>query len=246
MTTRAYDDARALLSTISIGSLALIGGAIVLVALARRRPRLAIGAFVLVLGSNVTTQVLKRLVLPRPDLLPADLREGGPSFPSGHSTVAMSLALAFVLVVPRSVRTLAAAAGLVYAVGVGVAVIVAGWHRPSDAYGAYLVAFAWACLVAAVLVEERGLGPRPVSEPDVRPAGGRLLLVAGLAILAVAFAILLAVGATRYSDDLSIPTPDRAFAAGALTVGGLGALLVGALLWLLRGVSLDAPRADAT
>lgn len=193
----------------------------------------------LVLGANVTTQVLKRYALPRPDLLPADLREGGPSFPSGHSTVAMSLALALILVVPRSLRTLAAVAGLVYAAGVGVAVIVAGWHRPSDAYGAYLVAFAWACLVAAVLVEERGLGA--TAQPDRRPFGGRLFLVAGLGILAVAFAVLLAVGATQYSDDLSIPTPDRAFAAGALTVGGLGALLVGALLWLLRGVSLDAP-----
>lgn len=208
-------------------------------ALVRRRPRLAVGAFVLVLGANVTTEVLKRWVLPRPDLLPADLREGRPSFPSGHSTVAMSLALALVLVVPRSVRSLAAVAGLVYAVGVGVAVIVAGWHRPSDAYGAYLVSFAWACLVAAVLVEERGLGSRPGQVR--RPVGGRLILVVGLGILAAAFAILLAVGATQYSDDISIPTPDRAFAAGALTVGGLGALLVGALLWLLRGVSLNAP-----
>ena len=110
-----------LLATISVSSLALMGLVIMGIALLRGAPRRAIAAGVMILGANVTTQLLKR-GLPRPDLA-QDVWWADPnSFPSGHTTVAMALAMGLVLVAPASLRTAAAIAGGVYALGVGVAV----------------------------------------------------------------------------------------------------------------------------
>ena len=69
-----------------------MGGAIVLLALLRGRPRLAVAAGVVLLGANLTTQVLKE-TFDRPDLVLGWAAEPG-AFPSGHATVAMSLAMA--------------------------------------------------------------------------------------------------------------------------------------------------------
>ena len=95
-----------LLNTISVASLVLGTAAIMLVALLRSRPFLALTAGVVIGGSVVTTEALKRYLLDRPDLVgrPDDLGMTN-SFPSGHSTVAMALAVGIVLVVmPRSSR----------------------------------------------------------------------------------------------------------------------------------------------
>ncbi len=88
------------LDTISLTSLAVAGSVLLLLAVTRRRPRLALGVAVIIAGANVTTQVLKTNLLSRPDLLNRPGAATVPSFPSGHATVAMSLALALVLVVP--------------------------------------------------------------------------------------------------------------------------------------------------
>ena len=145
-----------LLDTISASSLLLLGAGIMAIALLRGRPLLAVGAGVVVLGANLTTQWLKE-ELGRPDLLPGSLPTPG-SFPSGHVTVAMSLAMALVLVAPPSLRWVAAALGSAYAIGVGVAVILLDWHRPSDVLGAYLVTVAWTALVAAALLTAHDAG----------------------------------------------------------------------------------------
>jgi membrane-associated phospholipid phosphatase len=137
------------LDTVSVTSIAIATGALMAVALLRRRPRLAVGIAVLVVGANVTTQVLKE-VLERPQLL-----GGAPSltsFPSGHATVAMSLALALVLVAPARLRLPVAIVGLVYSIAVGGATLTSAWHRASDVLGADLVSLTWAATVAAWLV----------------------------------------------------------------------------------------------
>src|SRR5262245_61118510 len=51
--------AERVLQTIDIGSLVLLGGGLVAVALARRRPHAALAAAVAIAGANVTTQLLK-------------------------------------------------------------------------------------------------------------------------------------------------------------------------------------------
>jgi len=142
------------LQTIDVTSLALIGGGLIVLALLRRRPDVAVGVAVIIVGANETTQVLKPW-LGRVDPFDANPSPLPPSFPSGHATVAMSLALAAVLAAPSGLRFLMALAGAVYATAVGVALVALGWHYPSDVAGGFLISAAWTALVASLLAVAR-------------------------------------------------------------------------------------------
>jgi len=231
-----------LLNTISISSLVLVGGVVVLIALVRGRPHLALMALVLVAGANVSSQILKHWVLSRPTLVDPDPL--GPSFPSGHSTVALSLGLAVVLVVPQSARVLAALGAFAYAALVGIGVVTAGWHRPSDVVGAYLVAITWAALATAFLLAWQGTtrvrGPSRALEPIVPP----IIAGLGLALLAVGFLGLAATLVAIREDQLDAVRLDDTYAAALVAIVGAGLVLVGALLAALRGLNLD-PLDDA-
>ena len=119
-----------------------------LVALLRRSPWHAVAALVLVGGANITTQVLKDHVFERPDLLAL----GAPnSLPSGHTTVVASVVLALLLIVPVAWRRPVAVVGLAATLLVGLATVVAGWHRLSDVAAALLVSLAWFGLALVVM-----------------------------------------------------------------------------------------------
>lgn len=229
-----------LLDTISLSSLALLGGAATAVAVARRRVHLALAAAVVVVGANVTSQILKHVVLGRPDLLgsPEPL---GPSFPSGHTTIAMSLALAFVLVVPARARAVTALCGLVYACLIGTGTVTAGWHRPSDVMGGFLVVMMWAGLTTATLLRSRGASPEReaahLGEPVVSPT----LAWTGAALLALAFSGFVVVYLAIRQDRLDAVRLDGAYAAALVAIVGVGLVLMAALLAALRGVGLDPP-----
>lgn len=201
-----FHGASRLLDTISVASLALLGAAIVAIALLRARPRLAVAAGLVLIGANVTTQVVKGSY-ERTDLVYGWWTEAG-AFPSGHTTVAMSLAMALMIVVPPALRWTAALGGCCYAAGVGVAVISLDWHRPSEVVGAYLVVVAWAALVMAGVTL---LAPDSDREPE--PAGRAAAWVAGAA--AVAFAAVLAVAATRRLDLRYLVDDHTAFTVAA-------------------------------
>jgi membrane-associated phospholipid phosphatase len=221
---RTFEATARLLDTISIASVALIGGAIVLLATLRRRRDLAVAAAVVMLGANVTTQVLKA-ALPRPGLVPSLVPEG--SLPSGHTTVAISLALALVLVVPTGTRLLAGVVGGTYAVGVGVATIALDWHRPSDVAAAYLVAAAWTAVAGAALCRRRD-APAGVEAPGPGRRAG-----AALAALAAAFVVTLGVAAAVQVDVLQVVDDRTAFLAAAAAVAAVGAAVVAAITGLL-------------
>lgn len=123
-----------------------------LMALHWGRPRHAIAAVALVAGANLTTQVLK-VVLAHPRHQPIlGYRQIGPTgFPSGHATAAMAMALAFVLVVPRSWRPTTILIGACLVVSVSASVVVLHHHYPSDVVGGWLVAGGWCFAVVAVL-----------------------------------------------------------------------------------------------
>ena len=120
---RAVHAAARLLTTIDVASLVLIGGAIVIVALVRSRPRLALGAGTIIVGSILTSEMLKHVVLTRPELGITDALRTHASYPSGHTTVAMSLGIAAMLVAPRRWRTVVGVIGVAYASAIGVAVV---------------------------------------------------------------------------------------------------------------------------
>ena len=129
------------------GPFALFAAALVIGALARRAPRTALAVAIILLGSNVTTQLLKpALALPQafPGIDTA-------TWPSGHATATMSLVLCLQLVAPARLRPAAAALGGLLAVGIGYSILILGHHEPSDVLGGFLVAGTWTGLVVAVL-----------------------------------------------------------------------------------------------
>ena len=137
------------------------------IALLRGRPRSALAAVLIVVGANITTQLLKVLLAhPRVKLaISGDPFEPN-TFPSGHTTAAASVAVAYAFVAPAALRNLALTLGAGFALAVGVSVVVIGWHYPSDVLGAYLVVACWGFAVLAAI---RAIPPRRPRGVGVNP-----------------------------------------------------------------------------
>jgi membrane-associated phospholipid phosphatase len=231
------------LNTITVVSVIATTVAIGFVALARQRIRLAVVATLLVAGANLTTQVLKRSLIERPDLGVPGVETDLNSLPSGHTTVAASLAVAAVLVLPPRLRGGAALAGTCYAALVGVATLAQGWHRPSDAVAAFLVVGAWSAAAGFVLVvTQREPGGTNRSE-GAHPYALTLLFVAGLALLTVAAVALGITGQTHQ------PAPEtlswrRLFAAYSGAAAGIGGTACMVMVMVLATVHRVVPERD--
>lgn len=105
-------------------------------ALVRRRFADAVRAVVIGLGSIGAGEIMKYL-LPRPFL--GDHGYVDNTFPSGHTTLAVSAALAVAVLVPRRARAVVVPIVMVTAVIAAWASIVSYAHRPSDVLGGALV-----------------------------------------------------------------------------------------------------------
>jgi membrane-associated phospholipid phosphatase len=128
----------------------LWGAALVAIALARERPRVAL-AVVTVMGmAPFTAETLKPL-LAHPHVQVGAVHIGPASWPSGHSTAALALVLCAVLVAPGRLRPLVATIGAIFALAVGGSLLMLAWHMPSDVLGGYLVATLWTALAVAAL-----------------------------------------------------------------------------------------------
>lgn len=239
-------DAWELLDVISVASLAVVSAVLIGIALLRKRFHLAVAIGVMILGANATTQVLKRIVLERPDLdAGADILIN--SYPSGHSTVAMTIAVALVLVVPSRLRWLAAVLGVAYAAATGVAVVSAGWHRPSDAVGAWFVVGGWTTLVLAILAL-RGRAPvmRPMRTSIAAVLGIFAVGAVGAGVLAIAG--LFAADAWYLEGTFNETREGIAFITSAAGIVATALITVGVLLFALRGTTIgylpeESPRA---
>ena len=142
---------------------AVLSALLVIVALVRLGPLAACAAGAVLLGANVTTQVLKPL-LANPRGMFGDYGIAAEAFPSGHATAAMSLALVAVVVAPRILRPLVAFIGAGFALSVGFAIVSLDWHFPSDVAGGYLVAAAWCFAGLAVVRARERAAPRAGAE----------------------------------------------------------------------------------
>jgi membrane-associated phospholipid phosphatase len=240
-TTTAHDAAQQLLTTISVGTLALAILVLVAQALLRGRVALALVAGTAIGGSVVTTQVLKR-VLERPDLL-LDGRLYENSFPSGHVTIAFAVGVAATLVAPVRARRLVSVLAVAYGSAVGIAVVAAGWHRPSDVAGALFVVMAWAAVagLADALLERR----RAVAQSWPQAGVARTYLVLGGALIAAGYAVTLAIVAAGRAGAIEWTAVNGAFAGACVAVAGLAALLMAALLAALRATVPTRTRVPA-
>jgi membrane-associated phospholipid phosphatase len=219
------------LNAMSIASLAVATAVIGFIALIRGRRGLALMTILLVIGANATTQVLKAGI-DRPDLgIDEERSAAGNSLPSGHTTIAASVAVALVLVLPPRVRAAAAVAAAIYTALAGVATMSAGWHRPSDAIAALLIVGAWTALAGVVLVLVRRREDF-VERGDAHPIATMLLIVGGLALLgAAAIAWQLTEQVLPVDpDDLSRRRLFAAYAGSAAGIAGLAGLTMGLIL----------------
>jgi len=223
---RAKEALTAAVEVINIASLALVGTVVLGVALARCGRRHALRVAVCLGGANLATHVLKPM-LGGADPFGGDrLRVLHHSFPSGHATVAMSVAYALLAVVPGRWRGPCAALTAAYAAAVGVGLVMSHAHYASDVIGGYLVATAWAA-GGVLLTRERagrapapgwlGAGrpwPRPLRTPVAASLGwGALGVVAGWSALnasnllldARVHAVFLAAAAGIMAAALALP-----------------------------------------
>ena len=145
---RLWRVAEPLLEVVSIPFVALVLLSAVLIATVRRRWDLAVQVAVLMGGANLTTQLLKHVVIERNDL--GFSPWSGNTLPSGHTTAAASVSAALLFVVPPRVRPWAAVLGAGYTSATGVSTMVGEWHRPSDVVAAVLVVLAWSALACAL------------------------------------------------------------------------------------------------
>lgn len=223
------------LQVVSVPFVVGVGIGALVMAVARRRPMLAWQAAFVMVGANLTTQLLKAL-------LNAESLDGAgrpyDSLPSGHTTVAASVTAALILVVPVRSRPVAALVGAAYTTLTGLSTLVGGWHRPSDVVAALLVVLAWACV--AMLVGSAGaratydVVPRPGGR--VPGARGTVLAVTVLGVGAAAAGVLAAVGLRRTLAVVPVADPSPEMLVAAYVGGAAG--IVAATLAVITAVVL--------
>lgn len=230
------------LRRITVASFAIVLLAIAALGLVRHRPRLGVGVAIAAGVAVAATHVLRENILLRPYLVRSDAFYPSNTFPSGHTATAVACALALVVASPPAWRGITAVLAGSYAWITATAVQTAGWHRPSDAIGAALLAFALIAVVAAVLAARRPIG-----------SGARIGHVPAFGVLGVVWLVagaLSALNAARvlrflvdHTDSLT-PTPavlnDAYLCSVNLTVVVVVTLLA-ALLVLLGPYDLDQP-----
>ncbi|MFI1018786.1 phosphatase PAP2 family protein [Streptomyces sp. NPDC020965] len=126
----------------------------------------AIGIVVVTIASKELT----RTILPRPELVDAEVSLIDPSFPSGHAAVPIALALGAALVASPRIRPYVLVAGMVWLAVTAAAVQATYHHRPSDVLGSALLACACYCLATRWLpppADAPGVTRRPRALPAV-------------------------------------------------------------------------------
>lgn len=184
----------------------------------RRRWRTSAAIIFLLVATGATTQILKPLLAhPRYSDWLGDGQIAAASWPSGHATASMTLALCAVLAVPARARPTVAAVGAIFAVGVSYSIVALGWHFPSDIIGGFFVAAMWTLLVVAGLLATAGRVPaRAVAAFD---ATGPVRLFFGcLSLLA-----MVVLARPREAADFAFARPS--FLIGASAIAALAALL---------------------
>jgi membrane-associated phospholipid phosphatase len=209
----------------------------ILVALGRGRFRVAAAAAAILLGANFTTELLKPLLAqPRP----ANLLGGTPpiaaaSWPSGHATAAMSLALTMTMAVPGRLRPLFAALGAVFAIAVSYSFLTLGWHYPSDVLGGFLIAGIWTLVAVAGVMTADARRPEGRREVRARRITIREALGPPSAALVGAIMLGLAVLIARPDEVVNYARLHTTFVVGAAAIGAFGlALATGVMLALRR------------
>ena len=209
------------LGNITLISLGVVGVIIVGIGFYRRQFAVTTLAVGVILGGQALTQILKRFVLDRPDLSGAEAGIRHNSFPSGHTTVAMTLMVAIFLVVPYRWRGITMFLVLTWATGIGAYTITAGWHRFSDTLGADMVTLIVGAIASLILLKTGRLR-RAHARHVLRVVFVIVVAVIGVASLALGLLLAFFAGGHPLDDeviqwDLYLAANSLASASSVLT-----------------------------
>ena len=241
--------ASTLLGTISIASVAAVFVCVVAAGVVRKRRRVGVVVAGIMFGAVATTELLKHVILTRPKLVQLSASDASVNtLPSGHSTTAMCVTVALILLVPKRLQFVAAVIGAPYAVGIGIATVIAHWHRPSDVVAAWFVVAAWTFLGLMVL---RIIGS---VASDAEASWGQLIGPGLVALVVLATAVLLVTTVIGLTAHLPrIPASEHraafksafAFGFSLASIAATAATFLGTLLWVLRDSVLTEPVSES-
>lgn len=234
------------LGQITVYSLVAAVVLVALVGVLRRRWDLAVAAVGVVVGGQLVVQVLKRFVLVRPHLVEVTGDYAHNSLPSGHTTIAMTVLFAALIVVPHRWRGVLLFFVLPWAVGIGQYTLTAKWHRLSDTLAADAIALALAGL-ASWWLARRGALHRHTGRRKV----GRVVLVVFWAVSGLATLALGAIlwGAPLIQEGLAAATSDDEWVIylGATSFASAGSIVAAlAFLATWRLIDTDSPLSGTT
>jgi membrane-associated phospholipid phosphatase len=239
--------AERILESLGVGSLAAGTLILMAVALIRRRPRLALVTTLTVVGSLLVSELMKQVILERPDLVGSPSYHRHNSFPSGHATAAAAIGAGLVMVAPRGARGKVGILGAVYAAAVAYSTLFSGWHRPSDVAGSAAIVLAVSAAAAAMLVWWRGSHRTHEIEAQLgSPVAAVALTSAGLALILAGFLGLAGpLEALESGFPLGEPLEDSSFIAMSTMGVGVSFLSTGFLVLGLHGVEFDPPNSQS-
>ncbi|HLR48447.1 MAG TPA: phosphatase PAP2 family protein [Corynebacterium sp.] len=220
------DEAWKGLGEITVWTLAIATAAIGIIGFLRRKVILAVVGVGVIVGGQLITQSLKRFILPRPELVEVTGDYAHNSFPSGHTTIAMTVLVAVILVVPFRWRGFAMLIVMSWSVGIGAYTTTAKWHRLSDTIGADLVALIVGAIAALILLR-CGSVRRTEQRPKLRivyvvvmALGGSFTLIIGILL-----------GYLAGTQDLHDPVIDWDIYLAANSLAGAGSIITGLVYW---------------
>ncbi|MDY6998087.1 MAG: phosphatase PAP2 family protein [Actinomycetota bacterium] len=222
--------ARQQFHTITVTSQLGAAAIVALIGLLRRQLWLAVAGVGVILGSQALTQVLKYQLLTRPELVTIAGVNPDNTLPSGHTTAAMSLLFATLIVVPYRFRGIAMFFTLSWAVGIGAYTVILKAHRLSDTLAADAVALVVAC--AASLFLSRTGRIRAVVSPGAARYTLRTMFVVlvgaiGTFSLTLGLAQVLDAASARLNDR---PTEWHLF-LGSQWLAAAGSVAAALLFW---------------
>jgi membrane-associated phospholipid phosphatase len=215
--TTLWQYAEPVLKPVSVlyGAVAL--AVVVGIAVLRRRFALAAQAALLLGAAMVTTQVLKRVVLGRPDL--GDMTAATNTLPSGHTTAAAATSAALLFVVGPRWRPAVAVLGAAYTTATGWSTLIGQWHRPADVLAAVLVVTAWSAVACLLLLATPAapVATETVTLPTVHRTTTRRVAVL-LAVTGATAATPALLATSWWWVTPRTPTPTAAYAVGVLAI----------------------------
>lgn len=195
----------------------------VVIAIAQRRVRDAVMALIVIAAANATTQVVKHVILPRPDYGFGDLN----SLPSGHTTVITTLVIAALLVVPAAARPLVSCLGALAISVLAASVVIADHHRISDVVAGMAISLAWASVAIGAVPRGDGKPARQQNHRKPYPVFAPALVGATASI-----AVLAAIGVRPLHGWHSLP--EVFIVLGAIVISSTLTIALCAQLWSHR------------